>query len=484
MAVVPSYDFSKALQTATGEERKRLLAGRYAKVMADDTLRARYGEDALSQEYLSSLRTANNPGSSASVAAPSLRGAQDLASLYGNVKYDMDEIRGIYDKRTADEYGVKRKEYGQTENQFYNNMYNSGLSAQDTLRRQSAQAITSGASKGLQAATALSAVLGLQQENSAGATKLAAARNLLVDEEQAALSKNVADALINSNDAKLKLGTLGGNLYAADTQFSAAQMAALAAEEQARMQLEGIGITANANRDVAGITGRYNVEAADTAGNWNYKSTGLSAEAQKAATERSSLATERAANAAANASRYAADQGLAASQAAGAGSFANPTLNLLLDEAVKSGNRAAVVGMLMQSGMTYEQANAEADKLFGIGAAATNDPSANAFTPRNEAEEEALRDLGVLGPVVTRITAPENNYMLGDIANVLNSTWVQPIKNAVRTDNTDEAQMLLQKSTRTAEDISKARKILIASGMPENVVEELLAQYPVTAPKK
>lgn len=298
--------------------------------------------------------TKTTTASASSVAAPTLRGAQDLAALYGNVQYDMDAIRGVYDKRTADEYAVKRKEYQQTENNYYGQMYNAGLTAQDTLRKGTAQAIMTGAGRGMQAATELSALLGLQQEGVKGATDLAVARNLLTDQEQAALSKNAMDALTASNDAKLKLGTLSGSLYAADTQFSAAQMAALAQEESARQQLAAAGITADGNVNAAKETAAGNIGAANAAGKWNFDATGLSADATRAAAAASARATENAARASASATRDAATVQAQATRDAAATQRAameavNPALQTLVGRAMADGQEGTAIALIMQA---------------------------------------------------------------------------------------------------------------------------------------
>lgn len=345
-------DFSAALKTATGGERARLLAGRYAKVQADDNLRKLYGEDALSKEYLDSVRAA--AGSSASVPSPTLRSAQELAELYGGVNYDMDAIRGVFDKQTAAEYEVKRKQYKQTEDDFYGQMYNAGVTAQDALRKNTAAAITTGASRGMQAATELSALLGLQQESAKTATDLATARNLLTDQEQAAYMTNATNALTSSNDAKLKLGTLGGNLYAADTQFSVGQMSALAAEQQAKAQLQAAGITADGNVNAAKATAAGNIGAANAAGSWNLKATERSSQATETAAAASASATRAAAAAQAQATLESAYLGAEATKAAArtqreATVLANPTLQTLIGNAVASGNIGVAAALMVQA---------------------------------------------------------------------------------------------------------------------------------------
>lgn len=182
------------------------------------------------------------------VTRPSLRSAAELARLYGNITFDEDAIRSKFDKATQAEYALKRKEYEQTEDQFYNRLLGTQGTALDTIRRANASAISSGAAKGMQAANELSAILGLQQESVDDSTKLAQARHNLTDAEAAAYAKNVVDALAKANETKLALGTLGSNIYAADTQFAVGQLQYLAQLDAAAKQLEGMGLTADATK--------------------------------------------------------------------------------------------------------------------------------------------------------------------------------------------------------------------------------------------
>jgi len=182
------------------------------------------------------------------VTRPSLRSAAELARLYGNITFDEDAIRRKFDKATEAEYALKRKEYEQTEDQFYNRLFGTQSTALDTIRRANASAISSGAAKGMQAANELSAILGLQQESVDDSTRLAQARYNLTDAEAAAYAKNVVDALAKANEIKLALGTLGSNIYAADTQFAVGEMQYLAQLDAAAKQLEGMGLTADATK--------------------------------------------------------------------------------------------------------------------------------------------------------------------------------------------------------------------------------------------
>ena len=253
MAFNPKIDYAAEINNILKKNPKAnvnvLIDARKEKMKADPTLMEKYGDtfDAYDKYYISDTPP-DSTRSSQSIKRTPLRSAEDLASLYGNITFDEDAIRKKFDKATKAEYELKRKEYEQTEDQFYNRLLGTQGTALDTIRRANASAISSGAAKGMQAANEISAILGLQQESVDDSTKLAQARNNLVDAEAAAYAKNVVDALNTANQIKLALGTLASNIYSADTQFDVGTMQYLAQLDAAAKQLEGIGLTADATK--------------------------------------------------------------------------------------------------------------------------------------------------------------------------------------------------------------------------------------------
>lgn len=231
---------------------------------------------------------------------PALRSAEELARMYGNITYDEDAILSKFNKATEKEYAAKRKEYEQTEDEFYTRLFGTQSTALDTIRRANSSAITTGASRGFQAANEIAAVLGLQQESVDDSTKLAQARTNLVDKEAEAYAKNAVDALTTANTIKQALATIGANLYAADTQLSVGQLQYLAQLDAAAKQLEASLYGSDAQRDIADINMTGQLGVAD----------------------KNLLGTLGAATAAKEANIYAADQNYA-------GNYINALANLL-----------------------------------------------------------------------------------------------------------------------------------------------------------
>lgn len=113
---------------------------------------------------------------------------------------------------TAQAYALKRKQQQDAERDFYNQLYDTNATVLDTIRRNNAAAIASGASKGAQAANELSAILQGQQASVDAASQLAQSNYDLASEE--------AEAYIGAEQAARQqadtaVGNLAGNLAVA-----------------------------------------------------------------------------------------------------------------------------------------------------------------------------------------------------------------------------------------------------------------------------
>lgn len=113
---------------------------------------------------------------------------------YAQQTVDEQAILDKFNAATLAQYNAQREQNRQAENNFYNQMYNTQKTAMDTIRQSNAAAVSSGASRGVQAANELSALLGLEQESVASATELAQASRQTAQEETAAVLENVLNA--------------------------------------------------------------------------------------------------------------------------------------------------------------------------------------------------------------------------------------------------------------------------------------------------
>lgn len=131
-------------------------------------------------------------------AQTKVKNAYDLADQRVDEQSILDKFNAV----TRAQYDVQREQNRQAENQFYNQMYNTQKTAMDTIRQANAAAVSTGASRGVQAANELSALLGLEQESVASATELAQANRQTAQEETAAVLENVLNAYQQAQQEK------------------------------------------------------------------------------------------------------------------------------------------------------------------------------------------------------------------------------------------------------------------------------------------
>lgn len=164
----------------------------------------------------------------ATAAAPSVKKYVD----YAQSQVDEQAILDKYNAATLAQYNIQREQNRQAENQFYNQMYNTQKTAMDTIRQANAAAVSSGASRGVQAANELSALLGLQQESVATATELAQASRQTAQEETAAVLENVLNAYQQAQQERSQLVSQGIEAASVDASEAANQIAATQAQAQ------------------------------------------------------------------------------------------------------------------------------------------------------------------------------------------------------------------------------------------------------------
>lgn len=220
------------------------------------------------------------------LTSSSVRDVKSLADQLGvQFTYDRDAIEKIYQDATKS--ALRTEMNSGTENKYYQHLADAQNTALDTIRQQYGSAVASGASKGMQAANMLSAILGTTQTANEEATQLAVDRQALVNQYAQQLRQDSVDALKYSNDMASQVGTLSHQLYNDDIQKLTAQLA----YNQA-INTDAAGYAANkytANSNLAGTL------ASAGAGIYN--------------NNQSAIASIQAAIEQANAQRYAADKG-------------------------------------------------------------------------------------------------------------------------------------------------------------------------------
>lgn len=172
---------------------------------------------------------------------------------YANMQYLQDMANNLVDEQaildkfnaaTTAQYNVQREQNRQAENQFYNQMYNSQQTAVDAIRQANAAAVSTGASRGIQAANELSALLGLQQESVASATELANANRQTAQEETAAVLENVLNAYQQAEQQRQNLITAGIQAASVDVESNTAQAQTDATNKQTAIAAYENGVEA------------------------------------------------------------------------------------------------------------------------------------------------------------------------------------------------------------------------------------------------
>lgn len=115
---------------------------------------------------------------------------------------DANYYKNMYDRATAAAQAVEERGIANAEAAWQRNLAGTQATALDTIRKNNASAIATGASKGMQAANELSAVLGLQDTAVEESTALAQQRLDLADAYAAEYAKNAVTAQETANANK------------------------------------------------------------------------------------------------------------------------------------------------------------------------------------------------------------------------------------------------------------------------------------------
>ena len=127
----------------------------------------------------------------------------------------------MYDQAPAAAQAAEERSIINAENAWQRNLAYTQATALDTIRKNNASAIATGASKGMQAANELSAKLGLQDTAVEESTALAQQRLDLADAYAAEYAKNAVTAQETANANKQAMMSAAMEAYAADTTLEA-----------------------------------------------------------------------------------------------------------------------------------------------------------------------------------------------------------------------------------------------------------------------
>lgn len=155
--------------------------------------------------------------------APALRSLEELAEKYG-IEYDYDAIKAIFDDSVEKKYEAMYERQKQNEAKYYDNAVAAQNTLLDTLARDRGSAVQAGVSRGMQAANALGAMLGVSQQFADNATALSQERGNMAKDYGADLAQATVDAEATSNERKNAVMEIAKMLYGYDSEQYVADM--------------------------------------------------------------------------------------------------------------------------------------------------------------------------------------------------------------------------------------------------------------------
>lgn len=241
-----------------------------------------------SLKQMQNIKDTYNRPAYTGVVDPKVRSAAELNKILGtDFTYDRDEIYNVYKDATKAAYQTQLGEQRAAERGYYANMAAAQDTAVDTMRNQYGQAIASGASKGMQAANTLSAILGTSQQTAQAATQLAQDRQAMGQQYAGMVKQDAKDSLQYANEIAAQIGGLSHQFYNDDIQRKTAELS----------YNQGI------NTDYAGYQANKYTADANVAANLANAGAGIYNNNQSA------IAAIKTAIEEANATKYAADKG-------------------------------------------------------------------------------------------------------------------------------------------------------------------------------
>lgn len=155
--------------------------------------------------------------------APELRTLDELAKAFG-IEYNYQAIYDKFNDSVEKQYDAIYQRQKQNEDKYYDNAAAAQNTLLDTLSRDRSNAVSAGVSKGMQAANALGAMLGVSQQFANNATALSQERSNTAKDYGAALAKAVVDAEATSNERKNAIMEIAKMLYGYDSEQYVANM--------------------------------------------------------------------------------------------------------------------------------------------------------------------------------------------------------------------------------------------------------------------
>ena len=346
------------------------------------------------------------PIATISAKRPELMSAAKLAKLYG-LDYDYENMYNTLMKSVDRGYDVRYADQGIAEGKYYDNAATAQNTLLDTLRQQQSQAILAGTNRGMQAANALSSMLGVSQEFAQAATQLAQDRGKLAKEYAAAQASAGKSALDMYNAMGADLGELSKSIYSSDASNYAAELGYNSDVNAANASLaaEKMRSTSNMQAALASnltsvwnqyLSGQISLQAAQIAADAQIEAArvngvdaaSITAASNQAIADANNASQERIANINAESYKYTADA---------------------TNRAQMNSALTGLVASVNEGSTTPENALKILDSYYGTGAIdkATRDNISKIFKVAPVSKAPAV------DPSTGKITTPPSNYGMG-----------------------------------------------------------------------
>lgn len=318
---------------------------------------------------------------------PEFRSSADLAEVTG-LNYDYNTIYDLLMRSVDAGHDSRKVAQDASDAEYYTNAAIAQSTLAESLAQQQSQAIQAGTNRGMQAANALSSVLGVSQQFAGGASQLAQQRAQLAKDYAQQQAQAGVNAMNQSTDVAKYLADISKNIYGTEGASYVGELDYNAASTTANAQLGAQSMAAQSA--LAGnfadimqgyYSGQISLEQARIASNAQVESAkqyGVDAATINAASQ------EAVANINKNASDYAAQQGYETSK------YVADTNYLATTESANASKESYI-------GSAEEQTKQQVAGLLGGIASGV---SSNMMTPEaGIAQLDALRAQGLIDDV-------------------------------------------------------------------------------------
>lgn len=174
-----------------------------------------------------------------------LRSADSLAKLYGNINYNDAAIEAAFNQATNAKLAEQRAADRRTFSNQLTGLGRTQGALMDTLRKNNAAYLQSGANAGMAGANNILALLGMQQQSSDGLTQLTQQTRANEYARLSELAQNKRDAMQYADQNKAAMMTTAAGMYG---QEYTADQARAAQEAYAKAYLKAAKAAADAQK--------------------------------------------------------------------------------------------------------------------------------------------------------------------------------------------------------------------------------------------